>query len=256
MLRASELGEEVAQDATRGILRRVHPGDILTHTEMCQIEGMMLQRGMTFRPPPHHGIILMSRRPGAPYQDTVEDDGTLIYEGHDVPRSSQHPEPKRVDQPRVTPRGTPTENGKFADWTDRYLRGEVPPARFHVYEKLQKGIWTFRGAYLLKGYRLELDSVRERHVFRFHLSPIAEEDGGHKVREKITVEELQSRQIPTWVKQAVYKRDKGRCVLCGATNQLHFDHELPYSKGGASATPANVRLLCARHNLSKGARIE
>jgi len=216
----------------------------------------MLQRGMTFRPPPHHGIILMSRRPGAPYRDMVEADGTLIYEGHDVPRSSEYPEPKRVDQPRVTPRGTLTENGKFADWTDRYLRGEVPPARFHVYEKLLKGIWTFRGPYLLKGYRFELDGDRGRHVFRFQLTPIAEEGSDEQVREAITVEELQSRQIPTWVKQFVYKRDKGRCVICGETNQLHFDHDLPYSLGGASATPENVRLLCARHNLSKGARIQ
>jgi 5-methylcytosine-specific restriction endonuclease McrA len=58
------------------------------------------------------------------------------------------------------------------------------------------------------------------------------------------------------VKQAVYKRDRGRCVLCGASDQLHFDHDYPYSKGGTSATPDNVRILCARHNLEKSAKIE
>ena len=64
------------------------------------------------------------------------------------------------------------------------------------------------------------------------------------------------RAIPAWVKQVVYKRDKGRCVLCGAQDQLHFDHDLPFAKGGSGLTPANVRVLCARHNLRKGAKIE
>jgi 5-methylcytosine-specific restriction endonuclease McrA len=58
------------------------------------------------------------------------------------------------------------------------------------------------------------------------------------------------------VKQEVFKHDKGQCVICDANDQLHFDHDFPFSKGGASITPANVRILCTRHNLSKGARIE
>jgi hypothetical protein len=36
------------------------------------------------------------------------------------------------------------------------------------------------------------------------------------------------------VKLAVWKRDKGSCVLCGSTKNLHFDHILPFSKGGTS----------------------
>jgi len=45
-------------------------------------------------------------------------------------------------------------------------------------------------------------------------------------------------------------------VLCGSKNNLHFDHDLPYSKGGTSLTTTNIRLLCARHNLSKGSKIQ
>jgi 5-methylcytosine-specific restriction endonuclease McrA len=36
---------------------------------------------------------------------------------------------------------------------------------------------------------------------------------------------------------------------------LHFDHDLPYSKGGTSITEDNVQLMCARHNLKKGNKI-
>ena len=61
--------------------------------------------------------------------------------------------------------------------------------------------------------------------------------------------------IPSDVKLAVWKRDRGRCVACGSTDNLHFDHVLPYSKGGSSLLAENVQLLCARHNLAKSDRI-
>ena len=65
-----------------------------------------------------------------------------------------------------------------------------------------------------------------------------------------------SRVIPSEVKKEVWLRDSGQCVLCGATDELHFDHDLPYSKGGSSITADNVRILCARHNISKSNKIE
>ena len=57
------------------------------------------------------------------------------------------------------------------------------------------------------------------------------------------------RLIPTAVKIAVWKRDGGKCLICGATEELHFDHDVPYCKGGTSIVAENVQLLCARHNL-------
>jgi 5-methylcytosine-specific restriction endonuclease McrA len=65
-----------------------------------------------------------------------------------------------------------------------------------------------------------------------------------------------SRIIPTHIKLEVWKRDQGRCVTCGATDELHFDHILPYSKGGTSLITENIQLLCARHNLQKSAKIQ
>ncbi len=62
--------------------------------------------------------------------------------------------------------------------------------------------------------------------------------------------------IPSSVKREVFKRDKGQCVLCGRKDNLHYDHDFPYSKGGSSLTAANIRLLCARHNLAKSDKIE
>jgi 5-methylcytosine-specific restriction endonuclease McrA len=63
------------------------------------------------------------------------------------------------------------------------------------------------------------------------------------------------RIIPTAVKLAVWKRDGGKCVVCGAIDELHFDHMLPWAKGGTSITEENVQLLCARHNIEKRDRV-
>lgn len=52
----------------------------------------------------------------------------------------------------------------------------------------------------------------------------------------------------------VFERDGYRCVYCGdASEPLHCDHVLPFSKGGQS-TLSNLVTACAPCNISKGAR--
>ena len=53
----------------------------------------------------------------------------------------------------------------------------------------------------------------------------------------------------------IFKRDKGQCVECGSKDHLHFDHILPFSKGGTSKDKKNIRLLCRRHNLKKSNKV-
>jgi len=64
-----------------------------------------------------------------------------------------------------------------------------------------------------------------------------------------------NRIIPSTVKQAVWKRDQGKCIDCGSKDNLHFDHILPFSKGGSSVLVDNIQLLCARHNLTKSNKL-
>jgi HNH endonuclease len=221
--------------------------EILNYWEMCSREGMSLQRGMNFRALPRVSILLMSQRTGAPYQDLLSEDGTVLaYEGHDVRKSSDI-EPKKVDQPWEESPGRPSENAKFAQ-AAKSSKELAPLVR--VYEKLRQGIWSDRGLFYLTGYTYRTKDSESRQVFKFNLE-ISNKD---EQSEPEHVE--QTRIIPSWVKQLVYKRDKAKCVMCGATDQLHFDHELPFSRGGTSVRPENIRILCARHNLQKGARIE
>lgn len=223
--------------------------EILSYIDMCQRERMSLQRGMNFRPPPDYSIVLMSRRPSAPYVDELSDDETeLIYEGHDVPKSSSARDPKSVDQPWSTANGTETENARFA----RACEGVgTTPALVRVYEKLRQGIWSDKGLFELTGY--SYPQVGGRKVFKFRMR--LADDQTTQTR-PMAADRPMTRIIPGWVKQDVFKRDRGQCVICGSKDQLHFDHDYPYSRGGASFRPENVRILCARHNLAKGARIE
>lgn len=60
--------------------------------------------------------------------------------------------------------------------------------------------------------------------------------------------------IPRDVADAVWRRDRGRCVYCGATENLQYDHIIPFSKGGATSLE-NLQLLCQKCNLEKSNHI-
>jgi len=196
--------------------------EILRYWEMCSREGLALQKGMYFRRPPAVSIVLMSQRPGAPYDDSLSDDGRILtYEGHDI-KKAPGVDPNAVDQPWAHPDGDPTDNAKVANSVSQ----EIEPLG-RVYEKLRSGIWSDKRLFSLPTYKYV--RVGHRRVFKFTmtLSDLPDDSTrGHGSEDF-------RRAIPSWVKQVVYKRDGGKCVICGEKDQLHLDHELPFSKGGS-----------------------
>ena len=227
---------------------RFEPSKILSYLEMCSKESASLQRGMNFRLHPSYSVLLMSRRPDAQYVDRVEEDGgVIVYEGHDAPREKGGPDPKLIDQPEVTRSGRHTQNGLSvgaAHATRDGLR-EAEPVK--VYEKLHQGVWVFNGVFRLTDAWQEQRGGRQVFKFRLELADVV----------RLTPRPPQrTRVIPSLVKQEVWKRDDGQCVECGATENLHFDHIIPYSRGGSSLSARNVQLLCAKHNLEKHSHIQ
>jgi hypothetical protein len=226
-------------------------GDIISYLDMCRAEGVNLQRGMNYRLKGSNTVILMSVRPGAPYNDEVLEDGKiLIYEGHDEPNRRNGPDPKKVDQPESNPGGSPTQNKLFSDSAHRFKSGSDSAELVRVYEKLRSGIWVYNGLFEL------VDAWKEtsgnRNVFKFKLRATDESTDPTQ-----TISELHhTRMIPSHVKLEVWKRDKGVCTQCGSADNLHYDHIIPFSKGGSSLTADNIQLLCARHNLNKRNKIQ
>jgi len=209
---------------------------------------------MNFRLKGHHSVILMSIRPNAPYHDEVQDDGAvLIYEGHDEPRRKGVANPKSLDQPERLPGGSLTENGKFHQAAQQFKVGKKGADIVQVYEKIKAGIWTDNGFFHLIDSWIESDGIRK--VFKFKLIAVENVSDTSAAVEAESYLVERSRIIPTSVKLEVWARDGGKCVTCGATDELHFDHIVPFAKGGTSLKAENIQLLCARHNLSKSAKI-
>ena len=219
---------------------------------MCEQENAQaLQRGMNFRLNSKYSVILMSRRSNAPYNDSVlEDCITVEYEGHDEPKNKGQINPKKVDQPRVTVRGTRTQNGYFIKAVEDFKSRKTSPELVKVYEKILPGIWSLKGYFELIDYKISNDGIRNVYIFILKLSE------NQDLKNSIEIDLKHTRLISSEVKKEVWKRDAGKCVICGSNKNLHFDHDLPFSRGGTSLIVKNIRLLCAKCNLAKSDKIE
>lgn len=222
--------------------------DIISYSEIVSTEGQNIQRGMNFDASDGYSIFLMSVRRNSPYADKIDEStNSITYEGHDAQRNHTT-NPKEVDQPIVTPKGTLTENGKFFSAAQAFKLGLIKEAhKIKVYEKLDEGVWCYKGFFNLVDAKMLFDG--KRNVFKFYLQPVELKSFNREVVIPKT------RLIPTEVKIEVWNRDRGKCVICGSTENLHYDHDLPFSKGGTSFSAKNVRILCLKCNLKKSSKI-
>jgi hypothetical protein len=231
--------------------------DIFSYNEIVSKEGFNIQRGMNFRPQnKRYSILLMSVRENAPYNDGFDDKGQkLIYEGEDVSRR-ENKNPKDFDQPFFTKTGKITNNGLFFKAAEDYkYKRKEKPELVKVYEKINNNIWTDKGWFSLVDAEYNISNIEKRKVFKFILLP----EGSKIEMTKEEIEEFEfSRRIPTEVKRIVWERDGGKCAKsgCGSTKDLHFDHIIPWSKGGSSRDPKNIQILCGKHNLNKSDKIQ
>lgn len=222
---------------------------IISYLELSIRERQQLQKGMNFRTDGRLSVFLMSLRKNAPYKDQwLEDKQVLIYEGHDA--KTDQKTKKAIDQPMFRDSGKLSDNGKFYNDAIAYKEGKrKDPLQIQVYEKLDTGVWFDKGVFDLVDAEYVVE--QRRRVFKFFLHPT------DIVKSVTDVSEYKhERMIPTVVKVEVWKRDKGKCRMCGQTTGLHYDHILPFSKGGRSDDVRNVQILCARHNLQKSDKIE
>jgi len=205
--------------------------DIISFYDLVKKHGMV-QRGISYS----KGVILMSGRKDAPYVDK-EIDGQIVYEGEDVFGARNK---KKIDQ--ELSKG----NKALYDAVKDYIEGKRGAAPLHVYEKIGQGKWIDRGEFKLVGVRKVFDG--KRNVYRFLLS------AGHEKTEKVARKKKSREHIPSEVQIKVWKRDNGKCVLCGSTENLHFDHIIPVSKGGSNSVD-NIQILCSKCNLKKSDKI-
>jgi hypothetical protein len=136
--------------------------------------------------------------------------------------------------------------------THRAILREQETAPVAVAEDERRTWWMFRGRFFWEDDGLAADEVmalvheRERRlrrrIERAKDMMVADGEPAGPRREP----------IPEDVRREVFRRDGGRCVVCGVDELLQFDHVIPVALGGAS-TPENLQLLCAPCNREKGA---
>jgi len=72
--------------------------------------------------------------------------------------------------------------------------------------------------------------------------------------QEIVYKHKTKRNISERLKVQILMRDGNKCKLCGIIvtgDNIHFDHIIPWSKGGETVLE-NIQVLCAKHNLAKG----
>ena len=96
--------------------------------------------------------------------------------------------------------------------------------------------------------------INKTYPFEHYVDPDAQYP-----KDKLTNKgRIKRKSIPSWVKNAVFHRDKGRCVYCntdltGIVNCLtarNFDHIVPLDLFGTN-DPCNIQLTCETCNKSK-----
>jgi hypothetical protein len=113
--------------------------------------------------------------------------------------------------------------------------------------------WAFKGCFYWEDEDLSAADVkalvlqrirrRERQLATAH-SLMRAEEAGAPVRSPVPVE----------MRRSVFERDGGRCVECGGSFDLQYDHVIPFSLGGAT-TVENLQLMCGDCNRTKGATL-
>ncbi len=209
---------------------------------MCRYEGHNLSSEMNYRLSYDHSILLMSLTPEASRSHRVENNGsTIIYEGHNVAQGRFKPVIRFIDQPMHFHAGGLTQNGLFYKAAMDYKNSISAPEPVRIYQELKTGIWIYDGLFKVVDAWQEPDL--ERNVFRFRLELHDESYSGNAYSE---CRAKDWRVFPRSLKLEAWKRDGGRCSLCGSSLHLRFTVTRRPGSNEISSFE-DIRLLCSDH---------
>lgn len=128
---------------------------------------------------------------------------------------------------------------------------EIIVAKEEIKKEKQKD-WEEK---LAREKQIEKDKIRRKLLEKQRKKLLEKEALDELIKEGLMFPDAEKRpHIPREVVDAVWRRDKGRCVYCGSDKELQLDHIIPFSKGGAT-TFENLQLLCRTCNNKKSNNI-
>jgi len=128
----------------------------------------------------------------------------------------------------------------------------TPGPRVRLHKQICEEVFflTFMNRALL----LEFNRQVAEYIAEVSLDDVPDDQRALLARDGV----LRRQAIPTWVRRAVFHRDRGRCTLCGADlsgtlslqSAENYDHVVPLAKGGINDV-TNIQLLCRDCNAKK-----
>ncbi len=145
-----------------------------------------------------------------------------------------------------------------SEWEDLKRKSEDMPVFIRWYAKENQEEKLYYYMYRDSFYRSEIE-LSENEVFLVlqTMWDSKKEKLSHeleRIKAKAEFEGNLRVPVPEEVQMTVWNRDGGKCVKCGSSLNLEFDHIIPVSKGGSN-TARNIQLLCEHCNRSKSANI-
>ncbi len=122
-----------------------------------------------------------------------------------------------------------------------------------IFEISGKKYWYFHDRFWWDNDGLEAIEVKALLVSREQAERRKVERAKENlVRGETAPENLRRKAIADDVRALVWARDEGKCVACGSTSELQYDHIIPVAFGGSSDSD-NLQILCGPCNRRKGA---
>lgn len=122
-----------------------------------------------------------------------------------------------------------------------------------VWREQERNYWQFGDKFFWENDGLDSEAVSALLIAREKRQAAQVERAKQIARLGDPLADRPSRMgIPDEVKKYVWMRDGGRCLGCGSSVNLQFDHIIPVAMGGSS-TAENLQLLCSDCNRRKGA---
>jgi hypothetical protein len=218
--------------------------EVMTYNEMCLEVGFFPPMGMVFHPEGLENSFLFVSLMHQPDYDSESRQGGrgFAFVGHDAPISKKGFHASTIDQELYTVRETLTENGKFHFAALAYKQGKRKPEPVEVYEKLQEGIWTYKGSFLLTDTWMAKQN--NRRIFKFELTVPEEDVQTVKRRGRPSKDPV---YILAQTKYRLWRTFRGRCTVCQSNENLRFVFVTPPEKGGLINDIENVMLVCQEH---------
>lgn len=197
------------------------------------------------------------------YFQSIEEEANMMWENADLDKAYEFIV-RTLEEVKLKP-GLPKPNFSSCEEACDHINCECNDIVMQWIAYVRKNLHEIDKLIKHSAFQFLFQDRNFLHDFHTELSNLIEREIDYIKREYpefVTYRNrLKRKSFPVWLKQAVFYRDKGTCVICRCDlsnlvrtqNTIHIDHIVPLELFGTNDA-SNMQLLCEICNTSKGAR--